>query len=131
MNARENRTVDGIVQRVTTYRGFMPATRAGVADGSIDVEMVNRIARNAWADTVGAAQRHYRPGSFTTFVAYEYTSSTDDRGNLHRNVIFRDADKLPALGTAASSMPTSSGSSGRRTTTPPRRRSKKTATSAK
>ncbi len=97
MNARENRTVDGIVQRVTTFRGFVPATRAGVADGSIDVEMVNRVARNAWADIVGAAQRHYRPGSFTTFVAYEYTSSTDDRGNLHRNVIFRDADKLPAL----------------------------------
>ncbi|MDP6581362.1 MAG: DUF3604 domain-containing protein [Vicinamibacterales bacterium] len=97
MNARENRTVDGLVERVTTFRGFIPQTRAGVADGSIDLEMVNRIARNAWADIVAAAQRHYRPGSFTTFVAYEYTSSSNDRGNLHRNVIFRDADTLPAI----------------------------------
>lgn len=30
-------------------------------------------------------------------MAYEYTSSSDDRGNLHRNVIFRGADKLPSM----------------------------------
>ena len=97
LNAPANRTVDGLVGRVTTFRGFVPETRAGVADGSIDVEMVNQIVRGAWADIIAAAQAHYRPGSFTTFVAYEYTSSSDDRGNLHRNVIFRDADKLPAM----------------------------------
>ena len=28
---------------------------------------------------------------------YEYTTSTDTRGNLHRNVIFRDTDSLPAV----------------------------------
>ena len=97
MNAPENRTVGGLVQRVRTFRGFVPQTRAGLADGSIDVDMVNGIARDAWTDIIAAAQRHYRPGSFTTFVAYEYTSSADDRGNLHRNVIFRDADRLPAM----------------------------------
>jgi hypothetical protein len=97
LNVRENRTADGLVERVTAFRGFIPQTRAGLADGSIDVDMVNQVAKNAWADIVGAAQRHNRPGSFTTFVAYEYTSSADDRGNLHRNVIFRDADKLPAM----------------------------------
>ena len=97
MNARENRTVDGLVSRVRAFRTFRPDTRAGIADGSIDVEMVNQIARDAWSDIIAAAQTHYQPGSFTTFVAYEYTSSADDRGNLHRNVIFRDADKLPAM----------------------------------
>ena len=97
LNARENRTADGMVERVTTFRGFIPQTRAGVADGSIDIELVNQVARDAWADIIAAAQSNYRPGSFTTFVAYEYTTSADDRGNLHRNVIFRDADKLPAM----------------------------------
>lgn len=97
LNVRENRTADGLVERVRAFRGFVPQTRAGLTDGSIDVEMVNNVAKNAWADIIRAAQAHYRPGSFTTFVAYEYTTSSDDRGNLHRNVIFRDADKLPAM----------------------------------
>ena len=47
LNARENRTADGLVERVTAFRGFIPQTRAGLADGSIDMEMVNRIASSA------------------------------------------------------------------------------------
>lgn len=59
--------------------------------------MVYDISRDAWSDTIKAAEQFNKPGEFTTFVAYEYTSSSDDRGNLHRNVIFRGADKLPAM----------------------------------
>ena len=55
-----------------------------------------QITKTAWDDIVAAANRHNDPGNFTTFIAYEYTSSTDDRGNLHRNVIFRD-DIAPAM----------------------------------
>ena len=58
---------------------------------------MNQIAKDAWADTIKAAEAFNDPGSFTTFVAYEFTSSTDDRGNLHRNVIFEAADRLPAM----------------------------------
>ena len=55
------------------------------------------IRKDAWDDIVASANRHNDPGNFTAFVAYEYTASGADSGNLHRNVIFRDdiAPELP------------------------------------
>ena len=97
LNAESNRTFESLPQRVTAFRSFLPDTLQGIDSGLVSENMVNQIAKDAWADIALAAQTHYNPGEFTTFVAYEYTSSTDDRGNLHRNVIFQDADKLPAM----------------------------------
>ena len=48
----------------------------------------------AWRDIAEAAERHNNPGEFTTFIAYEFTSSGPGQSNLHRNVIFRD-NKAP------------------------------------
>lgn len=50
-------------------------------------------AISAWQKIIESANRHYVPGEFTTFVAYEYSASYSiNRGNLHRNVIFRGDD---------------------------------------
>ncbi len=97
LNAPENMTVESLPSRFAAFQSFLPKTLAGIADGSVDEDLINGIIKNAWADIVEAAEVHNEPGKFTTFVAYEYTSSTDDRGNLHRNVIFRDSDRLPAI----------------------------------
>ncbi|NND66032.1 MAG: DUF3604 domain-containing protein [Halioglobus sp.] len=97
LNAPENLNVGSIAQRSAAFRTFLPAAITAITDGSLDYGMTEAVTREAWADTVAAADRHYRPGEFTTFAAYEYTSSTDDSGNLHRNVIFRATDKLPAV----------------------------------
>ncbi|MYA07434.1 MAG: DUF3604 domain-containing protein [Holophagales bacterium] len=56
--------------------------------------------RSAWQEIVDAAGRHNDPGSFTTFIGYEYTAFSDDRGNLHRNVIFRGDTAPPRPFTA-------------------------------
>lgn len=49
---------------------------------------------SAWQEIVQSADRHYVPGTFTTFAAYEWTASKN-MGNLHRNVIFEQTEDLP------------------------------------
>lgn len=53
------------------------------------------LIHDSWQDIIAAAQRHYKPGRFTTFVAYEW-SFMEGPAHLHRNVIFRGPD-YPAL----------------------------------
>ena len=55
------------------------------------------IIGQTWKNTVAAAEKYNEPGVFTTFSAYEYTSTyapgqgSDSfaGGNLHRNVVFK------------------------------------------
>ncbi|MCH8176290.1 MAG: DUF3604 domain-containing protein [Proteobacteria bacterium] len=85
-------TLGDAADRGTKFRRILAFLRSGRAGEISDPE----IMKTAWDDIVAAANRHNDPGNFTAFIAYEYTSSTDESGNLHRNVIFRD-DIAPAL----------------------------------
>ena len=128
LNAPENITQESIAARSDLFQNYVRNTAnysnvwtrlvaymtGNTARGStlFDVD----VHRTAWADIIKSAQRHNDPGNFTTFVAYEYTSSTTrssntegasslkcllrgtgcnlegsppfESANLHRNVIF-------------------------------------------
>ncbi len=51
-------------------------------------------ASHAWDVQMKATQDNYEPGKFTTLLAYEWTGSSPQGGNLHRNVFF-SSDKAP------------------------------------
>ncbi len=59
-----------------------------------DGSRCREAARGPWKDirAAAAAANDEAGCSFTSFVAYEWTAAAENLANLHRNVIFRNAD---------------------------------------
>jgi hypothetical protein len=97
LNAPENFGTDLMsrTKRLLAFSGFIPNAIKGISDGSLSRDEVLGVVRSAWEDTIDAADQFNDPGRFTTFAAYEYTTSTGEMGNLHRNVIFEGTENLP------------------------------------
>jgi hypothetical protein len=83
------------LKRFLAFSSFLPTATSMIRAGTLDREQTLGVIRGAWSDIVEAADDYNDPGAFTTFVAYEYSSSSADMGNLHRNVIFAGSDRLP------------------------------------
>jgi Protein of unknown function (DUF3604) len=62
-------------------------------EASEDLRAASDFA-NGWDAEIRAANDNYEPGTFTTFVAYEWTGTPGDGIHMHRNVIF-NADRAP------------------------------------
>ncbi len=85
-------SLGGAMQRGQKFNEILQFMRSGNGQEINDPD----IRKSAWDDIVAAANRHNDPGNFTSFIAYEYTATSPDNGNLHRNVIFR-GDTAPEL----------------------------------
>ena len=97
LNAPDNLGLTSLPQRIGAFANFIPDLVGRIQDGEVDEEEVLEVSRGAWADIIRAADLHNDPGRFTTFVGYEYTTWSGGLGNLHRNVVFRGSDRLPAI----------------------------------
>ena len=89
MNRPENLTIESSAERANSFRGAIDAivnpypwyhpkilqaylsNHVSLALRSFDDE----IHKSAWADIARSANEHNDPGNFTTFIAYEYTTS--------------------------------------------------------
>ncbi|MGH8694602.1 MAG: DUF3604 domain-containing protein, partial [Burkholderiales bacterium] len=79
--------------RIQTFAAILRDMSAGKRDPALENPV---LARSVWAEIVKAADANYKPGKFTTFAGYEWTSNPNQR-NLHRVIVFRDTSKLPDL----------------------------------
>lgn len=96
LNKTVSKSIFSILKRSNLFRPFARSLNERFEDGSVDKDLIERVANSTWQKTIKAADDAYKPGIFTTFAGYEFTSSVDlyDR-YLHRNVIFRDTNNLP------------------------------------
>lgn len=53
-----------------------------------------KLTGSVWSENAAIADKYNKPGQFTTFCSYEWTSMPQNQ-NMHRNVFFKDCAKLP------------------------------------
>ncbi len=66
-----------------------------LADGKpIKPLLQPEIIESVWQSNTEIADKYNKPGKFTTFCAYEWTSMPQNQ-NMHRNVFFKSCNNLP------------------------------------
>ncbi|MFT7287260.1 MAG: hypothetical protein ACI87W_001373 [Halieaceae bacterium] len=86
----EDFTKGGQTAATAMFRLITNFAQGTISEGLLGYRPGSPQFRSVWERIVGAAEKFYEPGHFTTFIAYEWTSLVAGN-NLHRNVIFRDS----------------------------------------
>ena len=96
LNENVSNSFISIMRRTNLFRPFAQELANNIQDETVDIKLLDKVSSDVWLKTIEAADQAYVPGSFTTFAAYEYSSSVEIYDTyLHRNVIFRDTENLP------------------------------------
>ncbi|MFP6596730.1 MAG: DUF3604 domain-containing protein, partial [Candidatus Hydrogenedentota bacterium] len=69
---------------------FSAVVRGTLNGERIDVRALSdrEVQQDTWEKVIASANRHNDPGTFTTLIGYEWTSTINGQ-NLHRNVLFK------------------------------------------
>ncbi|MGB7971318.1 MAG: DUF3604 domain-containing protein, partial [Candidatus Deferrimicrobiaceae bacterium] len=99
-NSELGKTILGKSLRFGSKEGSMDTykllTVTMIKNHPIKELMTSDVLGTYWKRLVEIADKYYRPGKFTTFAAFEWTS-TPNTANLHRNVYFKDTKKVPEM----------------------------------
>ena len=68
LNDPDNMGVMSLLDRLRSF-GLGRALAVAIVGGEVPADEVLAITKSAWADAIAAADMHYNPGQFTTFVA--------------------------------------------------------------
>jgi hypothetical protein len=79
------------IQRIYLWLGYTMIDMKPVKE-----LVVPEVAATVWKENVAIAEEFNKPGKFTAFCSYEWTSTPDNR-NMHRNVFFKDCKKVPEM----------------------------------
>lgn len=75
---------------------YMLLAKSITRNSPIEALQDPEVAGTVWKRMVDIADKFYQPGKFTTFAAYEWTSTPNSK-NMHRNIFFKDTQKVPAV----------------------------------
>ena len=55
-----------------------------------------KIMKSVWKEIIDTTEKHNKPGKFTTFPAFEWSSNPNTQ-NLHRVVLFKNSENIPEI----------------------------------
>ena len=92
---QELRALSDIKDRQVWFMKYVAGNNRGENPQHPEFYVGEESTRAGWQVVIDAAEEHNDPGTFTSFIAFEW-SAAPQGANLHRNVIFRDSN-VPEL----------------------------------